>query len=196
MAKTIEFHFDVVSPASYIAWTQVPKLAEETGAKIEYRPFFLPGLFKEAGSSSPISIPAKGKWLFADLNRFAKKYGVPFRFNDKFPMNSVTMMRGLLAYSGTPLFHPLTKAFFDAIWVSNRDVTDPVVIGELAVEAGADQEEFSAKVSDPAIKQRLVDETAGLAKRGAFGAPTFFVGDEMFWGQDRLDFVKEAALAA
>jgi 2-hydroxychromene-2-carboxylate isomerase len=196
MANVIEFHFDVVSPASYLAWTQLPKLAEETGAQIDHRPFFLPGLFKEAGSSSPISIPAKGKWLFVDLNRFARKYGVPFGFNNKFPMNSITMMRGLLAYRDTPQFDALTGAFFDAVWVSNKDVTDAAVIAGMVAEAGVDPDEFSAKVSDPELKQKLVDVTSDLAKRGAFGAPTFFVADEMFWGQDRLDFVREAALAA
>ena len=106
------------------------------------------------------------------------------------------MMRGLLAYRDTPQFDALTGAYFDAVWVSNKDVTDAAVIAGMVAEAGVDPDEFSAKVSDPELKQKLVDVTSDLAKRGAFGAPTFFVADEMFWGQDRLDFVREAALAA
>ena len=98
MKNQVEFYFDIVSPASYLAWTQMPKLAEETGAKIIYRPFFLPGLFKIAGSTSPITVPAKGKWIFDDLGRWAKRYGVPFKMNSKFPLSSVYAMRGLIAF--------------------------------------------------------------------------------------------------
>ena len=195
MSKVVEFYFDVVSPASYLAWTQLPALVEDTGAQIDYRPFFLPGLFKEAGSSSPITVPSKGKWLFHDLRRWAKRYGVPFWMNDHFPMNSITMMRGLHAWREHEQFMALADGFMDGMWVSNRDMSDPKVLGEIVAEAGIDPEAFVAKVGDPAIKQELVDVTAQAASKGAFGAPTFFVGKEMHWGQDRLDFVREAVLA-
>lgn len=195
MSKVVEFYFDVVSPASYLAWTQLPALVEDTGAQIDYRPFFLPGLFKEAGSSSPITVPSKGKWLFHDLRRWAKRYGVPFWMNDHFPMNSITMMRGLHAWREHEQFMALADGFMDGMWVSNRDMSDPKVLGEIVAEAGIDPEAFVAKVGDPAIKQELVDVTAQAASKGAFGAPTFFVGKEMHWGQDRLDFVREAVMA-
>ena len=198
MSVKLEFFFDCVSPASYLAWTQLPALAKETGAEVDYRPMFLPGLFKEAGSSSPISVPAKGKWLFEDLSRFARRYDVPFRLNSKFPMNSITMMRGLVAWKGQEAFHPLLAGFMDAVWVSDRDVTDPETIAAIVAEAGIDPDTFAKAVADPDTKQQLVDATAEAKKRGAFGAPTFFVGTTMFWGQDRMDFVREeiARLAA
>jgi 2-hydroxychromene-2-carboxylate isomerase len=195
MAARVEFFFDVVSPASYLAWTQMPELARQTGAEIDYRPFFLPDLFKEAGSASPISVPAKGKWLFQDLKRFAGRYGVPFRMNRHFPVNSVNMMRALEAFRGRPQFLALGDAFMDAMWVSDLDVKDEAVMAELVSKAGIDPQEYSAIIADPAIKQKLADSTSEAARRGAFGAPTFFVGKFMHWGQDRLDFVREDLLA-
>lgn len=195
MSKVVEFYFDVVSPASYLAWTQLPALVEDTGAQIDYRPFFLPGLFKEAGSSSPISVPAKGQWLFHDLRRWAKRYNVPFWMNDHFPLNSITMMRGLHAWRERDEFVDLANGFMDGMWVSNRDLSDPKVLDEVVSEAGIDPDEFVAKVSDPETKQQLVDVTSQLASKGAFGAPTFFIGEEMHWGQDRIDFVREAVMA-
>lgn len=196
MGKPIEFFFDVVSPASYLAFTQLPKLAAKTGSDIRLRPFFLPGLFKAAGSSSPITVPAKGKWLMADLARFARRYGVPFRPNQRFPLNSVTMMRAILALAGRPEQERLTAGFFDAMWVSNRDVADIAVLTRIAGDAGVPAAELTAAIADPAVKQGLIDATNEAHARGAFGAPTFFVNGEMHWGQDRLDFVAEAALAA
>ena len=192
MAKKVEFFFDCVSPASYLAWTQMPAIARETGAEIEYKPFFLPGLFKEAGSSSPISVPAKGKWLFDDLSRFARRYGVPFAMNDAFPMNSIAMMRGLVAWQGREEFTALGDAFYEAVWVTNKNVTDPAVLGEIVASAGIDPDAFAKAIADPEVKQRLIDLTTEAKERGAFGAPTFFVDGTMYWGQDRLDFVREA----
>ncbi|MEZ5799561.1 MAG: 2-hydroxychromene-2-carboxylate isomerase [Nitratireductor sp.] len=193
--RTVEFFFDVISPASYLAWKQLPKLVEETGAKIIYRPMFLPGLFKEAGSSSPITVPNKGKWLFHDLRRFAKRHGVKFWMNEHFPFNSVHVMRGLLAYRDDPRFLALTDGFKDAMWADNRDLTDAGVVSEIVSAAGIDPQEYASRSADPAVKQALVEVGAEAASRGAFGAPTFFVGKEMHWGQDRMDFVREALLA-
>jgi len=194
MAKKVEFFFDIVSPASYLAWTQLPKLAAETGAEIDYRPFFLPGLFKTAGSSSPISVPAKGKWMLSDLSRFAARYVVPFRLNAKFPLNSVIMMRGLINFRGKPQLVALGDALYQAMWVDNTDVTDPAELGRIAERAGIAASDFAAAVADPANKQALIDSTSEAAERGAFGAPTFFIDGEMHWGQDRLEFVRAAAL--
>ena len=189
--KTVEFYFDIVSPASYLAWTQMPGIADETGAEIIYRPFFLPGVFDKAGSASPITVPAKGKWLFKDLVRHAKKYGVSFVMNDKFPMSSVYAMRGLNNYRETEYMVPLANGFFDAMWVSNRDINAPDVVEEIVSSAGIDSAEYTDKLNDPANKQSLINVGEEAVQRGVFGAPTFFIGDTMHWGQDRLDFVKE-----
>ena len=195
MAKQVEFFFDIVSPASYLAWTQMPALVEETGAEVIYRPFFVPGIFKEAGSSSPITVPAKGDWLFTDLNRFANRYGVPFVMNDKFPLNSLYMMRGLIAFREAPEFKALGDGFYQAMWVNNQDLTDPAVIQKVVEQAGIEADHYMTAIGDPATKQAVFDITEEAVSRGVFGAPTFFVGDDMYWGQDRLDFVREALLA-
>jgi 2-hydroxychromene-2-carboxylate isomerase len=199
MARELEFYYDIVSPASYLAWTQMPKLAEETGAKVLYRPFFLPGLFKVAGSSSPITVPAKGKWMFSDLTRFAKRFAVPFQMNRHFPLSSIYVMRGLIAWQDKPEATALCDGFFKAMWANNENITDPEVMLRIVADAGVDSDEWKNALEDPDNKQKVFDINEDLAKRGAFGAPTFFVrnisGEEMFWGQDRLDFVREALLS-
>lgn len=195
MAKTVEFFFDIVSPASYLAWTQLPKLADETGATIDFRPFFLPGVFEKAGSASPITVPSKGKWLFHDLVRHAKSYGVPFVMNEHFPLSSVYAMRGLNNYRNTPAFAALADGFFKAMWTENKDINDQEVVGNILDQAGIVQEEYVAKLGEPASKKALMDVTEEAVSRGVFGAPTFFVGKYMHWGQDRLNFVKEDLLA-
>lgn len=196
MAKQVEFWFDIISPASYIAWTQIDALEEETGAVVVRKPFFLPGLFKAAGSASPITIPAKGRWLFQDLKRFAKRYNVPFRMNDSFPLNSLYIMRGLIAWQERPELKALTDGYFKAMWADNVNVNDPENAAAIVRAAGVNPQAWQAALEDPAIKQSVFDISEALAERGAFGAPTFFVQrngrEEMHWGQDRLDFVKEA----
>ncbi len=199
MSKEVEFWFDIVSPASYLAWTQMPKLAAETGATIRYKPFFLPGLFKAAGSASPITVPAKGKWLFHDLRRFARMYEVPFWMNDKFPLNSLNIMRGLIAFVDRPELVALGDGFFKAMWAENKDVTDPEVMAAIVTAAGVDPEEWMSAIQNDEIKQKVFSINEELARRGAFGAPTFFVreGEKeiMHWGQDRISFVKQALLS-
>ncbi|MEO0327165.1 MAG: 2-hydroxychromene-2-carboxylate isomerase [Pseudomonadota bacterium] len=195
MTKSVEFFFDVVSPASYLAWTQMPKLAKETGAEIIYRPFFLPGVFEKAGSSTPITIPNKGKWVFRDLNRWAKKYDVPFNMNDRFPLSSVYAMRGLNNFRDGQAVRALGDGFFDAMWVNNQDINDPAIVTKICSDAGIDPLEYQEKLQDPANKKALIEVTKEAVERGVFGAPTFFVGKMMHWGQDRLDFVREDAMA-
>ena len=191
MGKTVEFYFDIVSPASYLAWTRLPEIAAETGAEIEYRPFFLPGVFEKAGSSSPITVPAKGKWLFHDLKRWAKTYDVPFVMNEHFPMSSVYAMRGLNNYRKSEHFHALGDGFFQAMWVNNENINDPETVARIVTGAGIDPQEYQEKLNDPANKQALIDVSEEAVSRGVFGAPTFFVGKFMHWGQDRLGFVRE-----
>ncbi len=191
MTKQVEFYFDVISPASYLAWTQMRTLADETGATVAWKPILLGGVFKATGNASPITVPAKGKWLFADLHRWARAQGVEFKMNDEFPINSLPIMRGLIAYRDDERFGALVAGFFDAMWVSNKNLTEPEVIGRVVAEAGIDPAEFAEKIQDPAVKQALIDATDEAVKRGAFGVPTFFIGDNMHWGQDRLEFVRE-----
>jgi len=193
----VEFFFDVGSPASYLAWTQLPRIAEETKATIAWRPMLLGGVFKATGNSSPVTIPAKGRWMNGDLQRWAQRYGVSFSLNPHFPINTLTLMRGA---AGMQMREPARfLAYVDAIersmWQSPRDLGDADVLVATLREAGFDPAAFAALVADPDVKARLIATTEEAVARGVFGAPTFFVGEEMFFGQDRLEFVREALLA-
>lgn len=190
--KSVEFFFDIVSPASYLAWTQLPKLEKETGAEIIYRPMFLPGIFEKSGNDTPITIPAKAKWIFEDFKRFAKRYNVPFVMNDKFPLSSVYAMRGLNNFRDHASFKKLVDEFYQAMWVNNEDINDPEIVIRIVKDACIDPNKYQAAMNDAGNKQALMDVTSEAVSRGIFGAPTFFVGDEMHFGQDRMDFVAEA----
>lgn len=190
--KQIDFYFDVGSPAAYLAWTQLPKLMQETGATINYKPMFISGVFKLTGNDTPITVPAKGRWIFEDFARWAKRYNVPLVVNSKFPVNSLYMMRGIIAHKNDDRFMALVNTMFDAMWVSNKDVTDPNIMAEIASSAGVNSQDFAEKLQSPDTKQLLIDATQEAVDRGVFGAPTFFVGEEMHFGQDRMDFIAEA----
>ncbi|WP_185268863.1 2-hydroxychromene-2-carboxylate isomerase [Halopseudomonas xiamenensis] len=192
MSKQVEFFFDVGSPASYLAWTQIAKLAQRHDAEVVYQPMLLGGVFKATGNASPATIPAKGRYTRVDFLRFARRYGVPFAHNPFFPINTMQLMRGAAAYLGTERFVPYVEAVFQAMWVDGKDMGNPEVLAEVLAGAGFDTAELLQKLNDPAVKDRLRQITEQAIERGVFGAPTMFVGDEMFFGQDRLDFVEEA----
>ena len=155
----------------------------------------LGGVFKACGNHSPIEIPAKGKWLRQDLQRWAQRYSVAFNHNPYFPVNTLTLMRGAAGMQMRgPLFHKYVEAMFHAMWGEPRNLGDPQQLAAVLGQAGIDAADFNSMVNDPAVKEQLKRNTEEAVARGVFGAPTFFVGEEMFWGQDRLEFVA-AALA-
>ncbi|NQD91656.1 2-hydroxychromene-2-carboxylate isomerase [Pseudomonas sp. CrR25] len=192
MSKQVEFFFDFGSPTSYLAWTQLPRIAAAAGAEILWRPMLLGGVFKATGNQSPVAVPAKGRYMLQDLARFARRYAVPMTFNPCFPINTLPLMRGAAGYLDTPRFQPYLKAIFEALWVHQQHLGKPEVLSEVLTAAGFDPAEFARLVSDEAVKQRLKAITEEAIERGVFGAPSFFVGDELHFGQDRLDFVAEA----
>jgi 2-hydroxychromene-2-carboxylate isomerase len=194
----IEFWFDFGSPTTYLAHTQMPKLAADTGAPVRYMPMLLGGVFKATGNQSPVMVPAKGRWMGSDLTRFARRYGVPFTFNPHFPINTLTLMRGAvgLQLRQPERFMPYVEAMFRAMWVEPVNLGDAAVLAATLGAAGFDAAQFQSLVADPEVKAKLIANTDAAVARGVFGAPTCFVGDEMFFGQDRLDFVREAASAA
>ena len=192
--NTIEFFFDFGSPTTYLAHTQLPRLAAETGATLVYRPMLLGGVFKATGNASPVSVPAKGAWMGQDIALWAKRYGVPFVFNRFFPINTLTLMRGAvgLQMKQPDKLKPYMDAVFDAMWVQPRDMGQPGEIAAVLAPLGITAEAFMALVGDPEVKAALIANTDEAVARGVFGAPTCFVGQAMFFGQDRLDFVREA----
>ena len=197
MSRTIEFFFDFGSPTTYLAHTQLPRIARETGAQLVYRPMLLGGVFKATGNTSPVLVPAKGRWMGQDIARWAQRWGVPFIFNPHFPINTLTLMRGAagLQMREPQRFARYVDAVFQAMWVQPRNLGDAAVLAATLGEAGFDAEAFMALVGDAEVKAKLVTTTEEAVARGVFGAPSCFVGDTLFFGQDRLDFVREAAAA-
>jgi 2-hydroxychromene-2-carboxylate isomerase len=197
-SRTVEFFFDVGSPTTYLAWTQLPALCAATGASLVYRPILLGGLFQATGNASPVSVPAKGKYMLDDLGRYARRYGVPLRFNPHFPVNTLTLMRGAvgLQMRDPARFGDYLAAVFRAMWVDGANLGDAAVVQKVLGDAGFDAAAFAALVGDPEVKDALKRNTEEAVRRGAFGAPTMFVDGQMYFGQDRLDFVREALQAA
>jgi 2-hydroxychromene-2-carboxylate isomerase len=195
MAKTVEFFFDFGSPAAYLAYTQLPSIAARTGAELVWRPFLLGGVFKATGNTSPVMVPAKGAYFGKDMGRYAARYGVALNMPPNFPVNTLGFMRAAAGLEGTEMFRPFVDAIYRAMFVEGRAMGDPAVAAAALNEAGLDAGAIMAKAEDPAAKERLKTTPEEAVARGAFGAPTMYVGQEMFFGQDRLDWV-EAALKA
>jgi 2-hydroxychromene-2-carboxylate isomerase len=194
MTKTVEFYFDLGSPTTYLAHTQLAKICADTQSELNYIPMLLGGVFKATGNASPAVIPAKGRYMFQDLDRFAKRYGVQLRFNPHFPINTLILMR---AVTGIQLHQPqrfaeFVDCLFRALWVEGRNLNDPQTIAAVLTENGFDPEEVLALSNDESVKAKLKENTEAAIKRGVFGAPSMFIGDQLFFGQDRLDFVEEA----
>ena len=194
MSKTLVFFFDLGSPATYLAYTQLPALCAATGATLVYQPMLLGGVFKATGNASPVTVPAKGRYLFNDLARYAQRYNVTLKFNPHFPINTLMLMR---AVTGMQLHQPerfqgFIDCLFRALWVEGRNMGDPAVVAAVLTEAGFNPEEVLALANDESVKAALKDNTEQAVQRGVFGAPSMFVGNQLFFGQDRLDFVREA----
>ena len=192
--RSFEFWFDFGSPASYLAWTQIPAIESATGATTVFKPMLLGGVFQATGNHSPVTIPAKGKYTFVDFARHAKRYDVPLNDNPHFPINTLMLMRGAIGLQMTneARFMDYCRALFNAIWVDSLNMNDPAVIGKALQQAGFDAQALLSLSNDQNTKDALKAATQIAVERGVFGAPTFFVGEHMFWGQDRIEFVKEA----
>ena len=194
MSQAVEFFFDIGSPTAYLAWTQLPALCANAGATLIYRPMLLGGVFQATGNASPAAVPAKGRYMNADMARHAKAYGVPLAMNPHFPINTLTLMRGA---AGVQLrlparFDDYLRGVFKAMWVEGLNMNDPAVAAKALMAAGFDLAEVMALTADAEVKAVLRATTEEAVARGVFGAPTMFVGDAMFFGQDRLEFVRAA----
>ena len=191
MAKNIEFHFDFGSPTAYLAFTQLKIIAERNKTKIEYFPILLGGAFKATGNNPPASVPAKGKYMMIDLQRFADKYGVPYERNPYFPVNTLTLMRGAVSYQDDGDFIKYTEVMFKNMWVEPKNLNDEDELKKVLIENNFDVDDFIRRITDQNVKDKLISNTENAVKKGVFGAPTIFVGDQMFFGQDRMEFIEE-----
>ena len=196
MSKTVEFYFDVGSPTAYLAHKRLQQLRAQYGLELRYMPMLLGGVFKASGNTSPIAIPAKGKYMLEqDLPRFAARYGVPLSFNPHFPINTLNLMRAAVAAQQLGCVDAYLDRVFDAIWVEKKNMGDATVVEQVLADAGLDAGALIARSQDPAVKAELVANTEAAVARGVFGAPTLFMDGAMYFGQDRLDFIEEALQA-
>ena len=189
----VEFFYDYASTYSYLAHREIERIASEAGAELVFRPMVLGFVFKATGNTMPAAVPAKAAYMVHDVARWARHYGLPFRMPSVFPANTIRALRGAVAAlqdGGFPAYH---HAVMEAYWARNRDIGDRDVLAAVTRETGLDAERLVARTEDAAVKDQLKANTDEAISRGVFGAPTFFVGDAMYWGNDRLQFV-EAAL--
>lgn len=191
MPNKIEFLFDFGSPTAYLAYRRLPGVMERTGAEVEPIPILLGGVFKATGNSPPGAVAAKGRYMGVDMARFAKRHGIRLAMNPDFPINTLTMMRGAAGLQHDPRLIRYMETLFAAMWERPRNLGDPAQLATALEAGGFDAEEIAALSNSDEAKARLKANTEQAVERGVFGAPTFFVGDEMFFGQDRLDYVEE-----
>lgn len=187
-AAQIEFFWDSASPYTYLAATQIEQLAARHGATVRWRPFLLGKAFEATGNRAPASIPVKGKYLFGDLQLWARHYGVPLKFPSVFPVASLGSLRVACALPEADVAR-WAQAVMHAYWAENQDIGQPQALAQIATDLGLDSDALLAKTQTPAVKEALKANTDEAIRRGVFGAPTFFVGEQMFWGNDRLELL-------
>ena len=192
MVKNIEFYFDFGSPTAYLAYTQLQLIAERQKTNLIYCPILLGGVFKATGNNPPASVPAKGKYMMVDLQRYADKYKVPYKRNPHFPVNTLSLMRGAVSYQEDGDFLKYVNVIFQNMWVEPKNLNDHEVLEKVLMENNFDIDDFMKRISDQNIKNKLISNTENAVKKGAFGAPTIFIGNEMFFGQDRMEFVENS----
>ena len=193
MPQTIEFLFDVGSPTAYLAWHRLKGIAARTGAALIPVPILLGGVFKATGGSPPGAVAAKGRWMNEDMQRWAARDGIKLGSNAFFPVNTITMMRILAGLQGTDAFAAVTDTLFAGMWQHGRNMADANVLAGTLNDAGHDAAALLALAQSPEAKARLLANTEAAVARGVFGAPTCFVAGQMHFGQDRLDWVEQAA---
>jgi 2-hydroxychromene-2-carboxylate isomerase len=193
---SVEFHFDFGSPNAYLAHLVVPKLEKRTGVRFQYVPVLLGGVFKATGNVSPAvsnaGIKNKGEYGALELRRFLHKHGITaFRMNPHFPVNTLAIMRGAVAAKRLGVFERYVDEMYRHMWAEPKKLDDPAVIRAALLESQLPADELVARSADADVKQELLANTERSVARGTFGSPSFYVGDELFFGKDRLAEVEE-----
>lgn len=193
MSKSVEFYFDFSSSYSYIALPTLRRFAEELGCKIEWKPIALGAIFKERGHVPPSPKEMKGAYLRRDVERCAGELGLDYKWPDPFPFNSIPAARVFYVIAKGDQQGAIDWALtvFDASFGQGRDCSDPAELVAVAAELGLDGAELLRATKDDEVKKTLQEVTGEAMERGVFGAPTFFVDGEMYWGADRLDRIEK-----
>ena len=192
MPASFDYFFDFASPYTYLCDSQIPGLLERTGAEIVYKPMVLGAVMVGTGNAPPSTVPAKGAYMGQDIQRWLKRYDLAFEFNPHFPVRTIFALRAAIVAMDEGGFDDLKREIFKAVWTEQIDPNDVDAMRPVIARAGLDPDHVIARTGEQAIKDRLKKSTDEAIERGVFGAPTIFIGDEMFFGNDRLDFVEEA----
>lgn len=201
MKPKIEFYFDFGSPNAYLSYKRIPDIEQRLGAEFEMKPVLLGGIFKATNNQSPFAafanIPKKMAYERLEMMRFIKRHSMTqFQLNPFFPINTLMLMRGAILAQQTGIYERYIEMVFAAMWEKGLNMGEPTVFAEQLQSIGIDAEAFIAKLADSSVKQPLIDATEAAVERGVFGIPSFFVGDELFFGKDRLDDVEREFLRA
>ena len=188
MTKTIDFYFDFISPYTYIGHKRIEK--EGNGINFNYKPILLGGLHKLWNITPQAYIEPKKQFMIMDCEMVSKKFKIDFIFNSKFPLNTIKLMRGCLILENDQL-KKYIQLVFDAYWKNNEDITSNKVLSKILTQIGINFEEFSKKIEENEIKEKLKNFTNDAFKKNIFGAPTYVVNNKNFWGQDRFDYAVE-----
>lgn len=201
MSKTLEFIFDFASPNAYLAYHALPPILERTGARLQVIPCLLGGIFKATHNQAPMQAFAgvRGKLEYdqLEIRRFIEQHGLQrFKMNPFFPVNTLLLMRGLIAAQRDGQLEAYLDAGLRGMWEQGMQMDDPEVFVQTMDGAGLDGQALLAATQDPAVKATLIANTEAAVERGAFGIPTFYVGDEMFFGKERLAQIENELLAS
>ncbi len=188
MTQTIDFIFDFGSPNAYLAWKTLPEMAAEKGVSINYVPCLLGGIFKSTNNQPPMmaygAVRGKLDYERVEMNRFISKHGLTkFRFNPHFPVNTLLLMRGACAVDDLGAY---ITAGMTAMWEEGVNMSDPEVFASTMNAAGLNGSEILASTQDPSVKAKLLENTNAAVERGVFGIPSYFIGDDMWFGKDRI----------
>ncbi|MCY4358665.1 MAG: 2-hydroxychromene-2-carboxylate isomerase [Gammaproteobacteria bacterium] len=196
MSVTVEFHYDFGSPNTYYCHRVIPEIERRTGIRFKYTPVLLGGIFRSTNNIPPIQqfaeVKNKLEYHALETARFVKKHDIDrFVFNPAFPVNTLLLMRGAIFASDKEYYEKYIEASYQGMWELGLDMSKPDLAGKHLSESGLPAEEILSSTQSPDVKQQLIDSTALSVEKGNFGSPTFFVGNEMFFGKDRLYHVEE-----
>jgi 2-hydroxychromene-2-carboxylate isomerase len=194
MIKPIDFYFDFVSPYTFISFQQIKNLKFKQDFKFRLKPVLLGGLHNLHKITAPAFIPAKAKFMIRDCKMLSDKYKISFKFNSYFPINTVNLMRGVLIAEEDGIEHQYIEKMFEALWIGGLNLNDQTIIDKVLKNLGINPKTFALRLSNQNVKDELKKRTQDAFEKGIFGAPTFFVNNKVFWGQDRLEFALAESL--
>ena len=191
MTKTVTFCFDFGSPYSYLAYNYLSPI-KEAGAQIDLKPVLLGGIFKATGNQPPATVQKKGEYMFKDIQRWANKLDISFKMNPYFPILTVPHMRGAILAQKKDILEDYMQSMFDSMWLKGLNLNDQEILTKVASESGIDPNDFAEGISSDEIKDELRVNTQFAIDKGAFGVPTYFLENEMFWGIDSIKFLLDS----